>query len=71
MKPKEVSSTIDDSEMEFSPFPKLSGWKCYLFGNKSGGNGFLWEPDEKCVPNVLVRFFMKICLGCTWVKPLE
>jgi hypothetical protein len=49
--------------------PESSGWKCYLFGSSPGGNGILWEPNEGCVPNFMVRWFMRICLGCTWVKP--
>ena len=48
--------------------PTPSDWQCYLFGNKPGGSGFVWVPDKGEVPNMFIRFFMKICLGCTWKK---
>lgn len=51
-------------------FPKyeVSNWKCYLFGNKPGGPGMIYTPEEGQVPNCFVRYFMKIFLGCTWIK---
>jgi hypothetical protein len=48
--------------------PKLSNWTCYLFGNHPGGMGMCYTPVEGQVPNRFVRFMMRICLGCTWVK---
>lgn len=48
--------------------PKSSGWRCHLF-NSGTGTGIVWEPDEGGVPNIVVRFFMRICLGCRWEKP--
>ena len=48
--------------------PKLSNWTCYLFGNKPGGIGIVYQPAEGHVPNWFVRWMMKLCLGCTWVK---
>jgi hypothetical protein len=48
--------------------PKLSNWTCYLFGNRPGGAGIVYTPQEGQVPNRFVRFMMRICLGCTWVK---
>lgn len=42
-------------------------WKCYLFGSKDG-SGFVYLPAKGTVPNFFVRWMMKICLGCTWVK---
>jgi hypothetical protein len=48
--------------------PKLSNWTCYLFGNCPGGMGMVYTPAEGQVPNRFVRFMMRICLGCTWVK---
>jgi hypothetical protein len=48
--------------------PKLSNWTCYLFGNRPGGSGIVYTPVEGLVPNRFVRFMMRICLGCTWVK---
>jgi hypothetical protein len=48
--------------------PKQSNWTCYLFGNHPGGMGMVYTPVEGQVPNRFVRFMMRICLGCTWVK---
>ena len=47
--------------------PKLSNWTCYLFGG-SPGNGIQWTPHEGKVPNRFVRWMMKLCFACTWVK---
>ena len=48
--------------------PKQSNWKCYLFGNRPGGNGIMYVPAEGGVPNRFVRFMMRICFDCLWVK---
>jgi hypothetical protein len=48
--------------------PKYSNWKCYLFGNRPGGNGIMYVPSEGRVPNRFVRFMMRICFDCLWVK---
>jgi hypothetical protein len=45
-----------------------SDWKCYLFGNKPGGQGIIYTPAKDQVPKWFVRWMMKICLDCTWVK---
>ena len=47
--------------------PKLSNWTCYLFGG-SPGCGIQYTPQEGRVPNRFVRFMMRICFDCTWVK---
>ncbi len=60
----------DGTKYEFINIPNPSAWKCYLYGSK-GGTGIVYNPPEGCVPNFLVRWFMKICLGCTWVKIKE
>jgi hypothetical protein len=52
----------------FTLTPKHSGWSCYLFGNKPGGVGIIYKPSEGNVPNWFVRWMMKICFDCTWVK---
>ena len=49
--------------------PEWSNWTCYLFGNKPGhASGFIWRPFKRDVPNIFVRFMMKICFGCTWIR---
>lgn len=47
--------------------PEYSDWKCYLFGS-SNGNGIVYIPTKNNVPNRFVRWMMKICFGCTWIK---
>lgn len=42
-------------------------WKCYLFGSKDS-SGIVYIPAEGNIPNWFVRWMMKVCLGCTWVK---
>jgi len=48
--------------------PERSEWTCYMFGNKPGGAGIIYKPSEGNVPNWFVRWMMKICFACTWVK---
>ncbi len=48
--------------------PKYSNWKCYMFGNRPGGNGITYIPQEGQVPNAWVRFWMWVFLDCLWVK---
>lgn len=47
--------------------PKFSGWTCHLFG-AGEGYGLVYVPVEGSVPNAFVRWMMKVCLGCRWVK---
>lgn len=47
--------------------PELSEWKCYLFGS-SDGQGFIYHPVKGKEPNKFVRWMMKVCFACTWVK---
>ena len=48
---------------------ELSEWKCYMFGNTPEINdGLLYQPTIGNVPNAFIRFMMKICFACTWVK---
>ena len=48
--------------------PKQSNWTCYMFGNRPGGAGIVYTPVEGKVPNRFVRFMMRICFDCKWVK---
>jgi len=48
--------------------PETSDWDCYMFGNKPGGRGLCYTPQKGMVPNRFVRFMMRICFGCTWIK---
>jgi hypothetical protein len=49
-------------------FPEPSKWKCYMFGNSERGSGMVYCPSEGDVPNRFVRWMMKMCFACTWVK---
>ena len=63
------SETITSDKIPFSTFdfPEPSGWVCYMWGNKPGGNGMTYYPVKGHVPNAFVRFMMKVCFACTWV----
>jgi len=51
---------------------KDSEWTCYLFGNNpTVNNGIVWNPAEGCVPNAFVRWMMKICFACTWIRKAQ
>jgi len=44
-------------------------WKCYLFGSTPGQPGsFIYTPAKNNIPNFFIRYMMKVCLGCVWVK---
>jgi hypothetical protein len=49
--------------------PEMSEWKCYMFGNSpETNNGIMYVPRKVHEPNWFVRWMMKICFDCTWVK---
>lgn len=48
--------------------PKMSNWECYMFGNRPGGSGIMYIPQEGRVPNRFVRWMMYLCFDCLWVK---
>jgi len=48
--------------------PECSDWKCYMFGNRPDGKGIIYTPAKGQVPNRFVRFMMRICFDCLWVK---
>lgn len=39
-------------------------WRCYLFGLTDT----FYVPKKGAVPNWFVRWMMKICFGCRWVR---
>lgn len=63
---EELKYTTKD--YRFIETPKLSDWECYMFGNKPGGVGIIYTPRKGDEPNWFVRWMMKICFDCTWVK---
>ena len=49
--------------------PEMSEWTCYLFGNRPDPNsGLAWRPAKGSVPNRFVRWMMRICFDCYWVR---
>tara|TARA_R110000772_G_scaffold11545_3_gene36033 strand:+ start:2000 stop:2290 length:291 start_codon:yes stop_codon:yes gene_type:complete len=76
-----AASRVSNAEgMTITEQPELSEWKCYLFGSYKKRNpvvterytgGMVYTPCVGFVPNWFVRYMMKICLGCTWVKGKE
>jgi hypothetical protein len=40
-----------------------------MFGNTPQQNsGIIWRPQKGQEPNAFVRWMMKVCFACTWVK---
>jgi len=59
---------IKEEELNLIKFKKPDlEWECWLFGTKDG-SGMIYIPSKGSVPNWFVRWMMKICLGCRWVK---
>jgi hypothetical protein len=61
------SNLSDNGSVRILEQPKLSNWSCHLFG-ATHQHGITYVPIEGQVPNAFVRWMMKICFGCTWVK---
>jgi hypothetical protein len=53
---------------QYIGFLERSKWTCYLFGNRPGRMGMSYTPQKGQVPNRFVRFMMRICFDCYWVK---
>ncbi len=61
--------TIENKKLKISPEQRdPSVWVCYMFGNKPNGDGMTYIPQRGSVPNFFVRWMMKICFACTWIK---
>ena len=55
-------------EYAFHMTAEPSEWQCYLFGNRPGGMGMVYRPNKGKEPNRFVRWMMKICFDCLWIK---
>tara|TARA_R110000822_G_C15073261_1_gene468840 strand:- start:55 stop:273 length:219 start_codon:yes stop_codon:yes gene_type:complete len=64
----ELDLTAVSEGLTIAEQPELSGWKCHMYGSNPDGYGMVYYPTEGNVPNFFIRYMMKICLGCTWVK---
>ena len=62
------TSKLLASNYTFIKPPESSEWQCYLFGNRPGGVGMIYRPKKGREPNWLVRWFMRVCFDCLWVK---
>jgi len=62
-----VKLSIDEN-YAFKIQPEKSDWQCYMFGNTPDGQGMIYIPVKGKEPNRFVRWMMKICFDCTWVK---
>jgi hypothetical protein len=56
------------SEYKFQIQPEQSEWECYLFGGRPGVASIMYRPRKGRVPNWFVRWMMRICFDCLWVK---
>ena len=48
--------------------PELSDWQCYLFGSRPDVSSIVYRPTKGRVPNLFVRWMMRVCFDCLWVK---
>ena len=48
--------------------PEYLDWQCYMFGNRPGKIGMIYRPVKGYEPNWFVRWMMKVCFDCLWVK---
>ena len=44
-----------------------SEWTCCMFGGDRTW-GMCYAPRKGCEPNIFVRWMMKICFDCRWVR---
>ena len=45
-----------------------SDWQCYMFGSRPDALGIVYRPRKGGVPNLFVRWMMRVCFDCLWVK---
>jgi hypothetical protein len=63
----------EQDQIAFAALPKMdTEWQCYMYGSsKDKYGGMVYTPPEGQIPNWFVRWCMRVCLGCTWVKNNE
>jgi hypothetical protein len=57
-------------EIEIRQDAKHSDWDCYLFGAVEG-DGIVWNPSEKQVPNWFWRKMQYLVFGNRWVRKAQ
>jgi len=69
MSEESVFKNMYATSSRFVLLPEQSEWQCYMFGNTPETNrGIVYRPEKGKEPNWFVRWMMKICFACTWVK---
>lgn len=58
---------MNEPKYAFLDFPESSEWTCYMFG-ATDSSGLKYIPRKGAEPNRFVRWMMKICFDCKWVK---
>jgi hypothetical protein len=64
---EEYGKLYVNKSYKFCLTPEYSDWNCHLFGAEEN-NGISYRPLKGQEPNWFVRWMMKICFACTWVK---
>ena len=58
---------MNEYQYQSIQFPERSEWVCYMFG-ATKSDGIRWNPEKGKEPNSFVRWMMKVCFDCKWVK---
>jgi hypothetical protein len=70
MNEEEINKAFDGEYIKYraASTPEYSDWQCYMWGNRPGGVGIVYRPNKGTEPNWFVRWMMKVCFDCLWVK---
>ncbi len=58
----------EEIKYEFLKMPEQSEWKCYMFGSRPSNPYLAFVPQKGHEPNWFVRWMMRVCFDCLWVK---
>jgi len=59
---------LAEESYTFQITPEQSEWQCYMFGNRPGLTGIIYRPNKGKEPNWFVRWMMRVCFDCLWIK---
>ena len=59
---------MDEIKYAFLKMPEQSKWRCYMFGSRPSSPSFVYTPSKDREPNWFVRWMMRVCFDCLWVK---
>jgi hypothetical protein len=57
-----------DTEFFISKTTEYSEWRLYMFGSLPDKPGMIYKPVKGYEPNWFVRWMMKVCFDCLWIK---